>query len=492
MLGVRLRYGLFLLGALIVLTFHLKTNAAQPRLETEIDRFITQQMVTQHIPGLALAITHENQVFYVKGYGSASAQQPVTPQTQFPIASLSKSFTAAAVMQLVEAGQIDLDTPVQQYLSEFTLTDAKTATQITIRQLLNQISGLSDLGFPESLLPQPATNAERVNSLRSARPVAAPGTEFHYFNPNYDILARVVEVVSNQPFSDYLRSHIFTPLQMSHTFSATTMTEAQQQADRLALGHLMAYAIPFAYPELSGYLGGHGGIISTAEDMANYLILHSNEGQFENIQLLSSSSMTSMHTPPPHVDSSYAMGWFDTTQNGKQILQHNGILSTFYTDAALLPDEKYSIALLYNISALPLIALALPPLKTGLIQLLTEEELASSGFSISLWGIGSAIVTAIGVGLALRSLLHLPQWKQKLRTGPSWRLALGIGWMFFPAIVLLALPWLMGIVSDRVFNYNQLFRSMLDVMLWLSLCAVLGLINGMTRLVYWARETKSL
>ncbi|MBD1867349.1 serine hydrolase [Cyanobacteria bacterium FACHB-471] len=68
---------------------------------------------------------------------------------------------------------------------------------------------MSDRGFPESLQPQPTTNAERVNSLHKAHPVAAPGTEFHYFNPNYDVLARVVEVVSGQPFSDYLRSHLW-------------------------------------------------------------------------------------------------------------------------------------------------------------------------------------------------------------------------------------------------------------------------------------------
>ncbi|MBD1997871.1 beta-lactamase family protein [Leptolyngbya sp. FACHB-541] len=157
---------------------------------------------------------------------------------------------------------------------------------------------MSDRGFPESLQPQPTTNAERVNSLHKAHPVAAPGTEFHYFNPNYDVLARVVEVVSGQPFSDYLRSHIFAPLQMLQTFHATTMAEAQQQAKRLASGHLMTFAVLFAYPELSAYLGGNAGIISTAEDMAKYLILQSHEGQFQNTQLLTPSSMSLMHTPP--------------------------------------------------------------------------------------------------------------------------------------------------------------------------------------------------
>ncbi|XGV97573.1 MAG: serine hydrolase domain-containing protein [Leptolyngbya sp. BL-A-14] len=468
-----------------MLVFQLRTNAAQSALGTKIDRFITHQMITQHIPGLALAITHENQVMYVKGYGKANAQQPVTPQTQFPIASLSKSFTAIAVLQLVEAGQIDLDASVKQYLPNFTLADTKTADQITIRHLLNHTSGLSDFGFSEAFLPQPTSNAERVDSLHNARPVAVPGTQFHYFNPNYDVLARVVEVVIGQSFGEYLRSHIFTPLQMSQTFHATTMNEARQRASRMATGHLMAFAIPFTAQELSGYLGGNAGVISTAEDMAKYLILHTNEGRFENTQLLTPQSIAFMHTPPSQLKSSYAMGWFVTKENGRKVLQHNGILSTFYTDATVLSNEKYGVALLYNISVLPLIAFALPQIKTGLIQLLTNGTPPTDGFSVNLWGISLALLTAIGAALAIRSLLYFPQWKHKIHATPKWQILLGIAWMFFPVVVVLAMPWLVGMMSDRIFNHQQLFRAMPDVMLWLSLCAGLGFLNGTIRLTAW-------
>lgn len=273
-------------------------------------------MKTHHIPGLALAITHNNQVLHVKGYSTANNDRPVTAQTQFLIASMSKSFTAIAVMQLVEAGQINLDSPVQTYLPEFTVTDPAFAAKITIRHLLNQVSGLSDVGFPDELqVSQATTIGNRITSLSQARPVAFPGSQFHYFNPNYEVLARVVEVVSQQPFSAYLQTHIFTPLQMSRTLNPTTSAEAFQGATNMAQGHLMAFGLPFAYPEMSGYVGGSSGIISTAEDMANYLIFQTNSGQFKETKLLSQSSVALMHTPPKTIGSSYGMGWFKSSEN---------------------------------------------------------------------------------------------------------------------------------------------------------------------------------
>ncbi len=207
-------YLFLVLSMVSVFTFNPQGAAAQPLDLGAIDRFIAAQMAAQRVPGLALAITHGDRVLYVKGYGTARDEQPVTPQTQFLIASVSKSFKALAVMQLVEAGKIELDAPVQTYLPAFTLADPAVARQITVRHLLNQTSGLADAGFPELRLPQPATMEDRIESLHTARSVAPPGREFHYFNPNYQILARVVEVVSGQSFSAYLHTHIFAPLHM--------------------------------------------------------------------------------------------------------------------------------------------------------------------------------------------------------------------------------------------------------------------------------------
>ncbi len=472
----------------LILAFLLTTSLsiAQDSIDINaIDSFIQSQLQANGIPGVALAITYQDRVVYLQGYGDS-----ITSQTQFFIASLTKSFTAVAVMQLVDAGQIDLDTPVKTYLSEFTTADPALSDQITIRQLLNQVSGLSDSGFPEGRLPQPSTTEERVTSLSSAQVVSEPGSEFHYFNPNYGILARIVEVVSGQSISDYLQAHVFTPLEMTNTFNALTSTEAMQNTNALAQGHLMVYGLPVAMSEMSGYLGGSGGMISTAEDMANYLIFQNGNGQYGGETILSEASLNLMHTPPAGVDSNYAMGWMQMSENGVQTIEHNGILSAFYAEMVLLPDSEYGVALLYNVNSLPDSFFAFPSIKQGVIALLTGGQPPQYGFTVRYWGIFAAVLTLVGGGLALRSLLRLSHWRERNASTAGWRLLPGIVWTITPAVVVAALPWLVVLTSGRAFSYEQLFRYMPDISLWLAICAVLGIINALMRIAFLLRRSR--
>ena len=457
----------------------------------KIDEFITRQMRTQRVPGLALAITQGARVLYVKGYGREGKGQPVTAQTQFFIASVSKSFTALAVMQLVEAGKIDLDAPVQNYLPEFTLADPEVASQITVRHLLNQTSGLSEIGFADMALPQPETIEERVTSLRTARPVAKPGTEYHYFSPNYGTLARLVEVLSGQPFAAYLEQHVFTPLEMDDSLSVVTSTEGIQKAGHLAKGHLVVFGNPFAYPEARGYLGGSGGVITTAEDLANYLILQNNGGRYQNEQLVTPQSMSLMHTPPVEIRGGYAMGWMENTVNGHRILEHAGIISTYSADAVLIPEEKIGIAILYNVSSTATNAIASPQIKSGLISLLTGPQPMPNWMNVRMWGWFIGFLTLLGGVLAIRSLLFLPRWTQMSEATPWWRLLPGIIWTFVPILALLGIPWLTARFADRVFGFVNLYKSMLGIFVWLALTGILGAINGTVRILLLLRRLLS-
>lgn len=141
---------------------------------TAVDTFMEHQLAHQLGPGAAIAITRGGELLHARGYGVADAEEAATADTQFAIASVSKGFTAVAVMQLVEAGAIDLDMPVDRYLTDFAVDDPRGG-RITVRHLLNQTSGLADVAFPHMTLRQPLSIAERVASLRSACLVAEPG-----------------------------------------------------------------------------------------------------------------------------------------------------------------------------------------------------------------------------------------------------------------------------------------------------------------------------
>jgi CubicO group peptidase (beta-lactamase class C family) len=307
---------------------------------------------------------------------------------------------------------------------------------------------------------------------------------------NYGVLARVVEVVSGQPFSDYLHEHIFTPLQMAHTFNVITPEEVASHAEQIAQGHLLAYALPIASPEEHGILGGSGGVISTAEDMAHYLIMHNNRGRFQGVQLLSPDSVAQLHTPPAAIDSDYAMGWVAMSVDGILTLQHNGILSTFYAEMVLLPETGQGVVLLYNVQSQLQDALGFPPLKNGLIALLMGNQPQTGGVSVGVVGILLAAITLLSLTLQGRALLRLPRWMQRAPAIPLWRRLLGIIWAFVPAALVLAMPTVVLRTSGRAFGYRTLFRSMLDVMLWLALSGVLGAVIGIARLVRLARRDK--
>ena len=298
-------------GALLLLVLATDGGAAlersSPNLDA-VDRYIERQMAANRVPGLALAITRGDEVIYLKGYGTAGNGEPMTPRTQLYIASLSKGFTALAVMQLVEEGKIGLDEPVRAYLPDFTTTERRLSGQITVRELLNQTSGLADSGFPSYTLPQPDSLEGRVESLRHARLVSKPGTEFHYTDPNYAVLARIVEVASGKSFVEYVRDRVFSPLEMGHTTSVLTSGETSQAAPDLAQGHVLAFGVPIPRREMDGFLGGSSGVISTAEDMANYLVMQNSGEHFDEADLVSQESVSLMHTPPRDIDGSYAMG----------------------------------------------------------------------------------------------------------------------------------------------------------------------------------------
>ncbi len=186
-----------------------------PSSHSAIDAYVEEQRRRLHIPGISLAIIEGDRIAHYRSFGLArQGGEAPSPQTPFFIGSLTKSFTALAVMQLVEAGKVELDAPVQRYLPWFRVADPQASAQMTVRHLLNQTSGLPALPGEIALADfddRPDATERQVRALASLKITRPVGSKCEYSNLNYNILGLIVEAASGESYADYVQTHIFNP-----------------------------------------------------------------------------------------------------------------------------------------------------------------------------------------------------------------------------------------------------------------------------------------
>ena len=356
---------------------------AKPSSYAAIDAYVEDQRRRLHIPGMSLAIVEGDQIVHLRGFGQArpGCEEPL-PQTPFFIGSLTKSFTALAVMQLVEAGKIELDAPVQRYLPWFCVAfprsrispprsrvkdlqastetpalapERSTGASVTVRHLLNQTSGLPALAGELILADfdnRPDATECQVRALSTLRLDHLPGEQCEYSNLNYNILGLIVEAASGESYADYIHAHIFSLLGMRHSY--TVSTDAKQNG--LAMGHRHWFSIPFPAPDLPVPLGSlpSGQLISCVEDMAHYLIAHLNGGCYADQHILSEAGIDQLHRGVKEYVAMgisggfYGMGWFDIDLGQTKIYSHSGNVPDFSAFMALVPGQKKGIVMLLN------------------------------------------------------------------------------------------------------------------------------------------------
>lgn len=317
-LTARIRFALTALSVVCLpVMAAISPTYAQP-LQTEtdfaaVDAYVEAQRQALHVPGLALAIVQGDQVAYLHGYGQATpGGRAVTPQTPFMIGSVTKSFTALAIMQLVEAGKVAVDAPVQRYLPWFRVADPHASAQITLRHLLNQTSGFSNGSGVQELMASDLSDAAieaGVRRLADDTLAHAPGTVYEYSNVNFNILGLIVQTVSGQSYERYIQEHIFDPLEMQHSFTSLNRAAAAGMAS----GHLIWFGMPTPKDVLfnRGALPS-GHLMSSAEDMAHYLIAQLNDGRYGKVSVVSPQGIAAMHQPavPTQTpETYYGMGW---------------------------------------------------------------------------------------------------------------------------------------------------------------------------------------
>lgn len=399
-------------------------------LETKVaqaGRYIENEMLRARIPGVALAVVQGANAVHVRGFGTAGLDsRSVTPQTPFMIGSITKSFTALAVMQLHEAGAVEFHMPAQVYLPWFRVADAEASKRITVMHLLTHTSGISTAEGRRDLATHNTSSAaidERVRALARCELIGQPGSIFQYSNANYAVLAAVIQQVSGESYGDYVHKHVFEPLEMHNSFAA----KDQAQLHGLAAGHRYWFGHPVVASDLP-FPGSHlagGYLMASAEDMAHYLVAHLNGGRYNDARVISEHGMARLHEPVVEISpgNNYAIGWYAGDWEGREIISHGGILPHFHADVVIVPDAHLAVAVLVNADS-PIYGGAIRELAWNVTRILLSKQPQPPSHKMRYLGplICLALIALLQVAGIAYTVCLLRRWSRHEGTRPrTWK-----------------------------------------------------------------------
>lgn len=319
-----------------------------------MDGLIAAQLPAVHAPGATIAVVQNGKLIFAKGYGLANSekQTPVVADTTlFRPGSISKLFVWTAVMQLVEAGKLDLNADVNSYLTAFQIP-ATFPQPITLAHLMAHTAGFEEQGLGvfaangESMKPLAAYLSTRI-PLR----VRPPGELSAYSNYGAALAGYIVSQVAGMPFEEYMQEKLLNPLQMSHS-SFRQPLPANLAAD-MATGYLYANGSYDAGDFEFVQAAPAGALSATASDLANFMIAHLQNGRFGTEHILQEATARQMHSQlfshNPKVGG-FAYGFMEMTLNGQHLLMHGGDTVYFHSLMALLPAQNIGLFVSYNSS----------------------------------------------------------------------------------------------------------------------------------------------
>ncbi|WP_109298922.1 cyclic peptide export ABC transporter [Aquimarina sp. AU474] len=332
--------------AFCVALFCLHDSYAQEnQLVRQIDEKVTSLMKEGDIPGLSLVITTgDKSIIKSYGYANLESQELITPRTLFELGSLSKAFTAIAIIDLDNKGEIDLSKPVSNYLPWFYATYNGQKVDITLRQLLHHTGGIP--WGTISMIPQSNEDdalEQTVRKLIGQELDNLPGEEYEYATIGYDVLALIIQKVKKQPFETYLQEEIINNLGMSNTSIGVPKDNSLMSS-----GYKIGFSSPREYnaPKFKGN-NAAGYVISNAEDITKWINLHL--GKTNSSQLAKASRIGHLRdkTVAPHGVFSYGGGWH-VSLKGDGELFHDGLNPNFSSYISIRPDQRLGIAILTN------------------------------------------------------------------------------------------------------------------------------------------------
>ena len=317
-----------------------------------IDNDLPQALNSYGVPGIAIAITRNGEIVWVQGYGLADTEHgtPVTAETVFQLASLSKTIAAWGVMHLVEEGRLNLDAPAEQYLTRWHLPPSEyDADGVTIGRLLSHTAGLSLHGYPgfppNAALPSLEESLSgATNDAGSVYILQEPGSGHTYSGGGYTLLQLIIEEVTGEPFADYMQREILTPLGMSRS-AYVWLPELQPMT---ATGY---DSEGYAEPNYLFAAQAAAGLYSTASDFGSFIAaaMPGPDGEPAGRGILSPEAVALMTSPHPEANGEYGLGYaMETLPNGMRMASHYGANYGWAAYYALMPEPREGIVILTN------------------------------------------------------------------------------------------------------------------------------------------------
>lgn len=328
------------------------------------DGWLEDAMRAWRVPGLAIGIVKDGEVVYARGFGwrDVANEKAVTPETLFAIGSASKAFTTFAMGRLVDAGELEWNRPVIDYLPRVRLWDDYVTLHLTPLDMVTHRSGLPrhDLSWYNSASYRGEAVVTRLAALE---PSAELREKFQYNNMMYALAGRLVSEITGKSWQSAIGDMVFRPLGME---SSNFSVEASQGTPN--------YALPYGeeddeiqrvdFRSLDNGVAPAGAINSNIRDMARWVLLHLGDGTFDGERIIQESTLTFLHTPQmvlsappsePELSSvSYAPGWFTGEYRGHHSVWHGGNIDGFTALVSLFPHDDMGVVVLSNKNGTPL------------------------------------------------------------------------------------------------------------------------------------------
>jgi CubicO group peptidase (beta-lactamase class C family) len=349
----------FVLSYILLVSSSAQTPDVSKKLKG-FDQTVEKILKDWNVPGCGIGIVVKNKLVFAKGYGYSDIEKklPVTSASLFQIASNTKLFTATSVGFLVEEGKLDWDKPIKKYVPQIEFYNDELNANVTIRDMLSHRTGISrhdNIWYKSNF-----TRKELFERVKYLEPSIPLRQGYLYNNLMYAASGQIIEILTDQTWEDFVKNRIFTPLNMSH--SIFVVEDMQKQPDFMTPYYEKrdtSILLPYPFYTKQQGIGPAGSIISSIDDLSNWLIVQMNGGKFNNNQVISSTIIKETMQPAiptasvpdkyfENLNSIYGMGRGTSSYKGHYRIQHGGAIGGIYSNISFMPADSIGVIVFTN------------------------------------------------------------------------------------------------------------------------------------------------